>query len=101
MRETEHLSRLYVAYQFVLAEETKAHSADVLKEMEGTTAKYKEEIVENEKAVKELSKEIAEMEKKRDQVRTVKTFSQLLIQVIRFHVKYSMFKLEKIFSSEK
>nr|XP_056704036.1 structural maintenance of chromosomes protein 2 [Euleptes europaea] len=67
MRETEHLSRLYVAYQFVLAEETKAHSADVLKEMEVTIAKCKEEIAENEKAVKELSKEIAEMEKKRDQ----------------------------------
>ncbi|KAL8203024.1 UNVERIFIED_CONTAM: Structural maintenance of chromosomes protein 2 [Gekko kuhli] len=67
MRETEHLSRLYVAYQFVLAEETKAHSADVLKEMEGTSAKCKEEITENEKVVKELSKEITEMEKKRDQ----------------------------------
>uniref|UniRef100_A0ACB8ET47 Structural maintenance of chromosomes protein 2 n=1 Tax=Sphaerodactylus townsendi TaxID=933632 RepID=A0ACB8ET47_9SAUR len=67
MRETEHLSRLYVAYQFVLAEETKTHSADVLKEMEGTTAKCQEEMAENEKAVKELGREIAEMEKKRDQ----------------------------------
>ncbi|XP_066470739.1 structural maintenance of chromosomes protein 2 [Tiliqua scincoides] len=67
MREIEHLSRLYVAYQFVLAEETKVQSADVLKEMEGNIVKLQEQIVENEKKVKELGKEIAEMEKKRDQ----------------------------------
>ncbi|XP_061486139.1 structural maintenance of chromosomes protein 2-like [Rhineura floridana] len=54
MRETEHLSRLYVAYQFVLAEETKTHAADVLKEMEGNIAKLQEEMTENEKKVKEL-----------------------------------------------
>ncbi|XP_061487725.1 structural maintenance of chromosomes protein 2 [Rhineura floridana] len=66
MREIDHLSRLYVAYQFVLAEETKTHAADVLKEMEGDIAKLQEEMTENEKKVKELGIEIAEMEKKRD-----------------------------------
>ncbi|XP_044273439.1 structural maintenance of chromosomes protein 2-like, partial [Varanus komodoensis] len=67
MREIEHLSRLYVAYQFGLAEKTKAHSADVLKEMEGNISKLQEEMIANEEKVKELGKEIAEMEKKRDQ----------------------------------
>ncbi|KAH0628379.1 hypothetical protein JD844_009458 [Phrynosoma platyrhinos] len=67
MREIEHLSRLYIAYQFGLAEETKAHSADVLKEMEDNISKCQKKIAENENAAKELSKEISEMEKKRDQ----------------------------------
>uniref|UniRef100_A0A8C4Y2I3 Structural maintenance of chromosomes 2 n=1 Tax=Gopherus evgoodei TaxID=1825980 RepID=A0A8C4Y2I3_9SAUR len=67
MREIEHLSRLYVAYQFVLAEETKVRSADELKEMQANIAKLQEKMTENEKKVKELNKEIAEMEKKRDQ----------------------------------
>ncbi|XP_073201714.1 structural maintenance of chromosomes protein 2 isoform X3 [Lepidochelys kempii] len=67
MREIEHLSRLYVAYQFVLAEETKVRSADELKEMQANIAKLQETMAENEKKVKELNKEIAEMEKKRDQ----------------------------------
>ncbi|KAJ6658253.1 hypothetical protein lerEdw1_020525 [Lerista edwardsae] len=67
MREIEHLSRLYVAYQFVLAEEIKVQSADVLKEMEGNIVKLQGQIAENEKKVKELGQEIAEMEKKRDQ----------------------------------
>ncbi|XP_062984602.1 structural maintenance of chromosomes protein 2 [Elgaria multicarinata webbii] len=67
MREIEHLSRLYVAYQFGLAEETKARSADVLKEMEGNISKLQEEMIANEKKVKELGKEITEMENKRDQ----------------------------------
>ncbi|XP_033028941.1 structural maintenance of chromosomes protein 2 [Lacerta agilis] len=66
MREIEHLSHLYVAYQFVLAEEIKARAGDVLKEMEGNIAKVQKEMVENEKKVKELGTEIAEMEKKRD-----------------------------------
>uniref|UniRef100_A0A8C0J8G9 Structural maintenance of chromosomes 2 n=1 Tax=Chelonoidis abingdonii TaxID=106734 RepID=A0A8C0J8G9_CHEAB len=67
MREIEHLSRLYVAYQFVLAEETKVRSADELKEMQANIAKLQETMAENEKKMKELNKEIAEMEKKRDQ----------------------------------
>lgn len=70
-REIEHLSRLYVAHQFVLAEEIKAHSADVLKEMEGNVAKLQAEITENEKKETELGREIAEMEKKRNQVYSI------------------------------
>lgn len=84
VREIEHLNRLYVAYQFTIAEETKLHSADVLKEMESSISKLQEEMTENEKKVKELSKEISEMEKKRDQVRLVQLlFYNMLIQVVK------------------
>ena len=34
MREIEHLSHLYIAYQFLLAEDTKERSAEELKEMQ-------------------------------------------------------------------
>lgn len=66
MREIEHLSRLYVAYQFVCAEETKVRSAEELKEMQDNIVKLQESMVENERKVKELGKEIAELEKKKD-----------------------------------
>ncbi|XP_073405810.1 structural maintenance of chromosomes protein 2 isoform X1 [Dendrobates tinctorius] len=66
-REIEHLSRLYVAYQFMCAEETKVRSAEELTEMQDSIQKLQETMAENERKVKELSKEIAELEKKRDQ----------------------------------
>ncbi|XP_066460518.1 structural maintenance of chromosomes protein 2 isoform X1 [Eleutherodactylus coqui] len=66
-REIEHLSRLYVAYQFLCAEETKVRSAEELKEMQDSIQKLQETMAENEQKVKELSKEIVELEKKRDQ----------------------------------
>ncbi|KAK9408080.1 structural maintenance of chromosomes protein 2 [Crotalus adamanteus] len=67
VREIEHLNRLYVAYQFTIAVEIKVHSADVLKEMESSISKLQEGMTENEKKAKQLSKEITEMENKRDQ----------------------------------
>ncbi|KAG8454999.1 hypothetical protein GDO86_001281 [Hymenochirus boettgeri] len=67
MREIEHLSRLYIAYQFVCAEETKVRSAEELKEMQDSILKLQDTMAENERKVKDLSKEIAELEKKRDE----------------------------------
>ncbi|XP_066576458.1 structural maintenance of chromosomes protein 2 [Amia ocellicauda] len=66
MRELEHFSRLYVAYQFVCAEETKLKSSEDLKEMQDNITKLQENMTENENKVKELSQEIADLEKKRD-----------------------------------
>ncbi|XP_033890676.2 structural maintenance of chromosomes protein 2 [Acipenser ruthenus] len=66
MREIEHLSRLYVAYLFVCAEESKVKSAEDLKEMQDSIGKLQQNMAENERKVKELSQEIAELEKKRD-----------------------------------
>lgn len=68
IRAIEHLSRLCIAYQFVLAEETKVSSAEVLKEMQTNVEKLRESMAESEKKVRQLNEEIAEMEKKRNTV---------------------------------
>ncbi|NXB04591.1 SMC2 protein, partial [Cnemophilus loriae] len=66
VREIEHLSRFCVAYQFVLAEETKVSSTDVLKEMQSNVEKFQESMAEIEQKVKQLNEDIAEMEKEKD-----------------------------------
>lgn len=70
MREIEHLSRLYIAYQFLLAEDTKARSAEELKEMQDKVIKLQEELSENDKKIKALNHEIEELEKRKDKVWT-------------------------------
>ncbi|XP_009693824.1 PREDICTED: structural maintenance of chromosomes protein 2 [Cariama cristata] len=65
IRAIEHLSRLCIAYQFVLAEETKVSAAEMLKEMQANVEKLQESIAESEKMVRQLNEEIVEMEKKR------------------------------------
>ncbi|NWS61106.1 SMC2 protein, partial [Chunga burmeisteri] len=65
IRAIEHLSRLCIAYQFVLAEETKVSAAEVLKEMRANVEKLQESIAESEKMVRQLNEEIVEMEKKK------------------------------------
>ncbi|NWU54342.1 SMC2 protein, partial [Dromas ardeola] len=67
VRAIEHLSRLCIAYQFVLTEETQASSSEVLEEMQTNIVKLRESMAEGEKKFKQLNEEIAEMEKKRDQ----------------------------------
>ncbi|NWH50268.1 SMC2 protein, partial [Fregata magnificens] len=66
IRTIEYLNRLCIAHQFVLAEETKVSSTEVLKEMQVNVEKLRESIAESEKKVRQLNEEIAEMEKKRD-----------------------------------
>ncbi|NXE94439.1 SMC2 protein, partial [Menura novaehollandiae] len=66
IREIEHLSRFCIAYQFVLAEETKISSVDVLKEMQSNVEKLQESMAENEQKVRQLNEDIAEMEKDKD-----------------------------------
>uniref|UniRef100_A0A6G1RN33 Structural maintenance of chromosomes protein n=1 Tax=Hypotaenidia okinawae TaxID=2861861 RepID=A0A6G1RN33_9GRUI len=63
----EHLNRLYVAYQFVLAEETKVSSAEKLKEMQDNVEKLQESLSEGEENLNQLKKEVAEMEKTKDE----------------------------------
>lgn len=66
-RELEHLNKLYIAYQFVHAEEVKQKSANDLIEME----KMKEALAEKQVACREriekLHEVIDQLEKKRDQ----------------------------------
>ncbi|NWV32546.1 SMC2 protein, partial [Grantiella picta] len=65
-REIEHLGRFCIAYQFVLAEETKVSSTDMLKEMQSDVQKFQESMAEIEQKVRQLNDDIAEMEKEKD-----------------------------------
>ncbi|XP_068177856.1 structural maintenance of chromosomes protein 2 [Antennarius striatus] len=67
MREIQHLTRLYVAWLFVCAEETKLKSAENLKEMKDNITKMQGSIAENEMKLQELSVQIQELQKKRDE----------------------------------
>lgn len=67
-REIQHLSRLYVAWLFVCAEETKKKSAENLNVMQDNIAKKQASIAENETKLQELTDEIHELQKKKDQV---------------------------------
>ncbi|XP_053858708.1 structural maintenance of chromosomes protein 2 isoform X1 [Vidua macroura] len=66
VREVEHLSRFCVAYQFVLAEETKVSSTDTLKEMQSNVKKFQESRAEIEQKLKQLNEDIVDMEKEKD-----------------------------------
>lgn len=68
MREIQHLTRLYVAWLFVCAEETKLKSADNLKVMQDNVANMQASMAENERMVQDLSTQIQELQKKKDQV---------------------------------
>uniref|UniRef100_A0AAQ5Z151 Structural maintenance of chromosomes protein n=1 Tax=Amphiprion ocellaris TaxID=80972 RepID=A0AAQ5Z151_AMPOC len=67
MREIQHLSRLYVAWLFVCAEETKVKSAGNLKVMQDNITKMQATMAENDSKVRELSAQIQELQKKKDQ----------------------------------
>ncbi|XP_056136927.1 structural maintenance of chromosomes protein 2 [Lampris incognitus] len=66
MREIQHLSRLYVAWLFVCAEETKLKSAEDLKVMQDNIAQMQASMADNEQKVQELSAQIKELQNKRD-----------------------------------
>ncbi|XP_037106989.1 structural maintenance of chromosomes protein 2 [Syngnathus acus] len=98
MREIEHLSRLYVAWQFMCAEETKLKSAENLKVMQDNIAKMQAALAENESKVRELSVQIQELKDKRDQeVNSVlKSLEDTLAEVQRVDAKaQSAFDLKK------
>lgn len=68
MREIEHLSRLYVAWQFVCAEETKLKSAEDLQLMQSSISELQSSMQINEDRIRKLSEEIKVLEKSRDKV---------------------------------
>uniref|UniRef100_A0A672S6L5 Structural maintenance of chromosomes protein n=1 Tax=Sinocyclocheilus grahami TaxID=75366 RepID=A0A672S6L5_SINGR len=89
MREIEHLSRLYVAYLFVCAEETKLKSTEDLQEMQSSVAQLQENMRQNEAKVKELSAEIQELERRRDKEvgGVLKTLEETLSEAQRVDTK--------------
>uniref|UniRef100_A0A8C4FGJ8 Structural maintenance of chromosomes protein n=1 Tax=Dicentrarchus labrax TaxID=13489 RepID=A0A8C4FGJ8_DICLA len=98
MREIQHLSRLYVAWLFVCAEETKVKSAENLKVMQDNIAKMQASMAENESKVQELSAQIQELQKKKDQEvnGVLKSLEEALADVQRVDAKaQSAFDLKK------
>nr|XP_020452789.1 structural maintenance of chromosomes protein 2 [Monopterus albus] len=89
MREIQHLSRLYVAWLFVCAEETKLKSAENLKVMRDNIAKMQDSMAENEGKLKMLSAQIQELQKKRDQEvnGVLKSMEEALTEVQRVDAK--------------
>lgn len=75
MREIEHLSRLYVAWQFVCAEETKLKSAEDLQLMQSSISELQSSMQKNADCIRELSDEIKVLEKSRDKVVQMKALS--------------------------
>ncbi|NXN33892.1 SMC2 protein, partial [Nycticryphes semicollaris] len=67
VRAVEHLSRLSIAYQFYMAEKTKANSAETLEKMQANIVKLQESLAESEEKLAQLNEEIEEMEKKRNE----------------------------------
>ncbi|RMX39519.1 hypothetical protein pdam_00006145, partial [Pocillopora damicornis] len=76
MREVEHLSRLYIAHQFVMAEDVQKKAGVELENIKQENVKLKKRCEEIEGKVKELSAVISELEKKKIAV-DVKTESDL------------------------
>lgn len=66
-RELEHLTKLYIAYQFMRAEERKKKSADEVVEIVEAIEKLNENISSVEEEIKRVSNVIEELEKKKDQ----------------------------------
>ncbi|POI34512.1 hypothetical protein CIB84_001736 [Bambusicola thoracicus] len=66
-REVENLRRMYVAFQYVRAEEIKDRSTKALKEAQANKKKIFESMAENENKVKELAQQIEETERKNNE----------------------------------
>ncbi|NXL38471.1 SMC2 protein, partial [Glaucidium brasilianum] len=65
VQQVEHFNRAYIAYQFVLAEETKESAANVLKDFQTNKENLQESVAKNEKVMTQLEEEVEEMEKKK------------------------------------
>lgn len=66
-RELEHLNKLYIAYQFVCAEDRRKKSAEELTQMQENIQMLRDRMIEIDRKIKEFDVIIAEMERKRDE----------------------------------
>ncbi|KAI4883401.1 hypothetical protein NFI96_032452 [Prochilodus magdalenae] len=89
MREIEHLSRLYVAWQFVCAEETKLKSAEDLQLMQASISELQESMQKNAARIQVLSEEIKALERSRDKevAGVLKTLEETLAEAQRVDTK--------------
>ncbi|XP_062864731.1 structural maintenance of chromosomes protein 2 [Trichomycterus rosablanca] len=89
MREMEHLGRLYVAWQFVCAEETELKSAEGLQLMHGAVGTLREGVGRNAGRVAQLLEEIRALERSRDKevAGVLKTLEENLAEAQRVDTK--------------
>ncbi|XP_075982639.1 structural maintenance of chromosomes 2 [Anticarsia gemmatalis] len=67
VRELENLTRLYVAYKYVTAEENAKEAENKVKEVQDNIKSKKDQIENNKKEVKELEKQVAELNRRLDE----------------------------------
>lgn len=89
MREIEHLSRLYIAWQFVCAEETKLKSAEDLQLMQASITELQQSMQKNAARIQELSEEIKALERSRDKevAGVLKSLEETLAEAQRVDTK--------------
>ncbi|KAF4071583.1 hypothetical protein AMELA_G00275090 [Ameiurus melas] len=89
MREIEHLSRLYVAWQFVCAEETKLKSAEDLQLMQSSIGELQSGMEKNAERICRLGEEIKVLEKSRDKevAGVLKALEETLAEAQRMDTK--------------
>uniref|UniRef100_A0A8B9HR17 Structural maintenance of chromosomes 2 n=1 Tax=Astyanax mexicanus TaxID=7994 RepID=A0A8B9HR17_ASTMX len=89
MREIEHLSRLYIAWQFVCAEETKLKSAEDLQQMQASITELQQSMQKNTARIQELSEEIKALERSRDKevAGVLKSLEETLAEAQRVDTK--------------
>uniref|UniRef100_A0A4W4EZY5 SMC hinge domain-containing protein n=1 Tax=Electrophorus electricus TaxID=8005 RepID=A0A4W4EZY5_ELEEL len=81
--------RLYVAWQFVCAEETKLKSSEDLERMQGSIVKLQENLHQNSARVRQLGEEIKALEHSRDKevAGVLKTLEETLAEAQRVDTK--------------
>lgn len=89
MREVEHLSRLYIAHQFVMAEDVQKKSGVELENIKLENVKLRDKLEEIEGKVTEISAVISELEKKRttESGSTMKELEKKFDEVSKVDVK--------------
>lgn len=66
-RELEHLTKLYIAYKFISAEETASKADQDLDDVNAAMIKLKEDIETSTKKIQEMGNQIAELQRTRDE----------------------------------
>ncbi|RXG57275.1 Structural maintenance of chromosomes protein 2 [Armadillidium vulgare] len=66
-REIEHLSKLYLAYKFVTAQETCEKASEEHEKVNSDIESYRQKIIDGESRVKELENQIVQLQQIRDQ----------------------------------
>ena len=67
MSDVEHLTKLYIAWKFITAEETATKANEDLDTVNSDMVRLQEEIETGKKQIADMTNQIAELQKKRDE----------------------------------